>query len=136
VYQLAHSGLVSEFPPLRSSNAGLNNLPLQRTRLVGQGTELASITRLFDAGNRVITLTGAGGCGKTRLALHVAADLSPDWGGVWWIDLATCADASLLPNAAAATLAIKEVPGERLPDTVARDVRHDSVKATSVFDHT
>jgi predicted ATPase len=75
-----------------------NNLPFQRTVFFGRETELASIERLFAAGRRLVTLTGAGGCGKTRLALHVAAGLAPDYaGGVWWVDLAKLGDASLLP---------------------------------------
>jgi predicted ATPase/DNA-binding CsgD family transcriptional regulator len=125
VYQLAQSGALSEFPPLRSIDAVPNNLPLQRTTFVGREAELARIARLVDAGNRLVTLTGAGGCGKTRVALQVAADLAPDFvGGVWWVDLARFTDASLLPNAVAAALAIKEVQGERLLDTVARRLRH------------
>jgi predicted ATPase len=124
VYQLAQSGFLSEFPPLRSIDAVPNNLPLQRTTL-GQEAELAGITRLVVAGHRLVTLTGAGGCGKTRLALHVAAELAPGFvGGVWWVDLARLTDASLVPNAVAMALAIKEVQGERLLDTVARRLRH------------
>jgi predicted ATPase len=116
---------VSEFPPLRSIDAVPNNLPLQRTTFVGREAELASIARLVVAGNRLVTLTGADGCGKTRVALQVAADLAPDFvGGVWWVDLARLTDAALLPNAVAAALAIKEVRGERLLDTVARRLRH------------
>jgi predicted ATPase/DNA-binding CsgD family transcriptional regulator/Tfp pilus assembly protein PilF len=110
---------------LRSIDAVSNNLPLQRTTFVGREAELAGIGQLVVGGNRLVTLTGAGGCGKTRLALHVAADLAPDFvAGVWWIDLARLTDASLLPNAVAAVLAIKEVQGERLLDTVTRRLRH------------
>jgi predicted ATPase/DNA-binding CsgD family transcriptional regulator len=125
VYQLAQSGLASEFPPLRSVDAVSNNLPIQRTTFVGRERELASIAQFFGAGHRVVTLTGAGGCGKTRLGLHVAAALAPHYaGGVWWIDLAKLGDASLLPNAVATALAIKEVQGERFLDTIARRLRH------------
>lgn len=125
VYQLAQSGLASEFPQLRSVDAVSNNLPIQRTTFVGRETELASIARLFCSGHRLVTLTGAGGCGKTRLGLHVAAALAPHYaGGVWWIDLAKLGGASLLPSAVATALAIKEVQGERLLDTIARRLRH------------
>jgi predicted ATPase/DNA-binding CsgD family transcriptional regulator len=124
VYQLSKSGAGSEFPSLRSIDAVPNNLPIQRTSFVGREAEMAKIRRLVVAGNGPVTLTGAGGCGKTRLALHVAADLAPDFvGGVWWVDLAKLGDASLLANAIAAPLAIKEVQGEPLRDIVARRLR-------------
>jgi predicted ATPase/DNA-binding CsgD family transcriptional regulator len=125
VYQLAHVRLPSEFPPLRSLDTLPTNLPIQRTSFVGRGAERTTVASLLAEGNRLVTLTGAGGCGKTRLALRVAAGVAPDYGGgVWWVDLARLADASLLPNAVAAALTIKEAPGERFLDTVARHLRH------------
>jgi predicted ATPase len=124
VYQVVQSGVEPELLQLRSIDAVPNNLPLQRTSFIGREAELASLTRLLVAGNRLVTLTGSGGCGKTRLALHVAANLAPDCiGGVWWVDLAKLGGASLLPNAVAAALAIKEVHGGRLLDIVARRLR-------------
>jgi predicted ATPase/DNA-binding CsgD family transcriptional regulator len=101
-----------------------NNLPIQRTTFVGRETELATIARFFGADHRLVTLTGTGGCGKTRLALHVAACLAPEYaGGIWWVDLAKLRHASLLPNAVAAVLGIKEVQGERFLDIVTRRLR-------------
>ena len=89
VFQLSHPELPSSFPPLRSLDALPNNLPAQLTSFVGREAELAELVALA-AGHRLITLVGVGGCGKTRLAAHVAAELAeairtasggPSWPG-------------------------------------------------------
>ena len=120
VYQLCHAELPSEFPPLRSLAAYPNNLPQQLTSFIGRHGEMAQV-REFLAEKRMITLTGAGGCGKTRLALHVAADALEEYpDGVWWVELAPLADGALVPGAVAAALSIREVAGEDLAETLAR----------------
>ncbi|HLO30079.1 MAG TPA: hypothetical protein VK249_13130, partial [Anaerolineales bacterium] len=66
----------------------MNNLPIQLSSFIGRGREIAEVKRRLSE-SRLTTLTGAGGCGKTRLALQVAADLvDSDQEGVWWIELA------------------------------------------------
>jgi class 3 adenylate cyclase len=86
VFELAHPDLPSGFPPLRSLDALPNNLPVQLSSFVGRERELAEVGRLL-ADHRLVTLTGAGGCGKTRLALQVASETLerfPD--GAWWVE--------------------------------------------------
>jgi predicted ATPase/DNA-binding SARP family transcriptional activator/DNA-binding CsgD family transcriptional regulator/Tfp pilus assembly protein PilF len=95
-----------------------HNLPLERTSFVGRERERLEVKRLL-AMTRLLTLTGAGGCGKTRLALKVATDLVgayPD--GVWLVDLAPLADAELVPQAVAQTLGVREQPGRPLTETL------------------
>ncbi|MDQ3987328.1 MAG: LuxR C-terminal-related transcriptional regulator [Actinomycetota bacterium] len=118
IYQLCHPGLDNEFPPLRSLGALPTNLPLQLTTFVGRETEMQELKALL-GGSRMVTLTGSGGCGKTRLSIQVAADLVdgyPD--GVWWVDLGPITDPALVPNAVASALGIKEVPLQPLIDTL------------------
>lgn len=123
VYQLGHPRLPAEFPPLRSLDALPNNLPVRLTSFIGREAEIAGVKELL-AENRLVTLTGAGGVGKTRLALQAAADLLeayPD--GVWWVDLARITDAGLVPNAVAAALSVKEIPRQPLVDTLKNELR-------------
>jgi predicted ATPase/class 3 adenylate cyclase len=99
VWQLCHPELASKFPPLRSLNAFANNLPTQLTSFVGRDAELAELRSVIEA-NRLVTLTGAGGSGKTRLAVHAAADLAdryPD--GVRWVELASVSRPDAVPYA-------------------------------------
>src|SRR5207247_9923717 len=103
LFQLVHPELPDAFPPLRSLDALPNNLPLQLTSLVGREREVAEVGALL-ADNRLVTLTGTGGCGKTRLALQVAADRLEAWAdGAWLLDPAPLAGPeSLAPAALAA----------------------------------
>lgn len=104
IYQLG----VGDFPPLKSLNQ--TNLPVQPTLLVGRRRELDEILALLrDDGVRLLTLTGAGGSGKTRLALQAAAELVEDHpDGVWFVPLASVNDASLVLPAVATTLGAKD----------------------------
>jgi predicted ATPase/class 3 adenylate cyclase len=111
VYQILHSSLRRDFPALRSLEATPNNLPQQVTSFVGRSRELAEVKELL-LRTRLLTLVGTGGMGKTRLSLHVAAELLegyPD--GVWFVELAPVADARLVPQAVASVLGVKEEAG-------------------------
>jgi class 3 adenylate cyclase len=92
IYQLGGTGLQADFPPLQALNAIPNNLPVQLTSFVGRERELAELQRLLST-TRLLTLTGSGGVGKTRLSLQVAASLIDAFGdGLWFVELAPLAD--------------------------------------------
>jgi predicted ATPase/class 3 adenylate cyclase len=119
IYQLAHPGLRATFPPLRSLESTPNNLPAQLTSFVGRERQLAEVAALIRK-TRLVTLVGPGGIGKTRLALHAAAevmDAFPD--GVFLAEFAPLADARLLPQAVASVLGVKEEAGRPIVDTLA-----------------
>ena len=104
VFQLLAHGLPADFPPLRSLDTLPNNLPLQLTTFVGREQVLQEARQLVSA-HRLLTLTGTGGCGKTRLALQTAADeLEHFTDGVWFVELAPLADEAHVPGAIAAAL--------------------------------
>lgn len=118
VWQLCHPEVADAFPPLRSLDAAANNLPLQLTSFVGREAEIQAIDKLLRK-HRLVTLVGAGGCGKTRLALQIAAGSVDDYpDGVWWLDLAPLADPSLVPATLAGVLGLRESPLEPIVDTV------------------
>ena len=111
VFQLLHPDLPADFPPLRSLNAQPNNLPLQLTSFIGREREIAMLRDLLSV-SRLLTLTGVGGAGKTRLALQVAAEIFDDYpDGVWLVELAPLEKPDLLPQAIAAALRIREAAG-------------------------
>lgn len=95
---------------LRSLDFAPNNLPVQLTSFVGREAQLSEVARLLASG-RVLTLSGPGGCGKTRLALQLAArDIEAHPGGVWAADLAPIADPALVPSAVADALGLVVAP--------------------------
>ncbi len=102
VFELRDAAIEDEFPPLRSLDGLANNLPLQVTSFVGRDRELAVVQDLL-GGERLVTLTGSGGCGKTRLALQAAAGVADRWpDGVWWVDLGPVTDAARVAELVAA----------------------------------
>jgi predicted ATPase/class 3 adenylate cyclase len=110
LFQLAGPGLASEFAALRTIDARPNNLPVQLTTFVGRA-ELEAARRSL-AETRLLTLTGPGGMGKTRLALELAADALPDFPhGTWFVPLETVHEAELLASAIADAIRLPEAPG-------------------------
>ncbi|MGH3811666.1 MAG: LuxR C-terminal-related transcriptional regulator [Pseudonocardiaceae bacterium] len=123
VFGLVHPDLPAEFPPLRSLDTMPNNLPGELTSFVGRRAELTQIGDPLQRA-RLLTLTGSGGCGKTRLALQAAADaMDRHSDGVWWVELARLEDSTLLPAVVIRALGLREVPGRALPDTLVEHLR-------------
>jgi len=121
LYQLQIDGLTQEFPALKTLRNRPTNLPVQLTPLIGRDRELAEVaTLLRDKGVRLLTLTGTGGTGKTRLALQAAADVVETFqDGVFFVSLAPIRDPELVLPTLAQTLALREVPGEPISKTLA-----------------
>lgn len=100
-------GCPTEFPPLRTVDAVPNNLPIQPTSFIGREKEVAETSRLLLDGARLVTLTGPGGTGKSRLSLQVAAEVSDRFSdGVFFVPLASISDPALVPSAIAQALQI------------------------------
>ena len=111
IYQLLAPDLPTEFPPLRALDAFRTNLPAQLTSFVGREKEIVAIKKLI-AANRLVTLTGPGGTGKTRLSLRVAADLLDIFSnGVWFVELAPLADPALVTQTVMTALGLREEAG-------------------------
>ena len=123
ISQLVHPDLAADFLPLRSLAAFVHNLPLQLTSFVGREQELDEVKRLL-ADTRLLTLTGTGGAGKTRLALQVAADLLDECpNGVWLVELATLSDPSPVAQAVLSALGLREEPQRAPIDTLVDSLR-------------
>ena len=119
VYQVVAEGLPTEFPVLRSVDDFTGNLPQQLSSLIGRENVVAELAEAVRA-NRLVTLGGVGGVGKTRLALEVGAEVAgelPD--GVWMVDLASIGDPASIPSAIATVLGITPQGNAALIDTVA-----------------
>ena len=124
VVQLCHPDLCSDFPPLRTlSTILVHNLPAQLTNFVGRQAEMTSLREVL-ASSRLVTLTGAGGVGKTRLAVHVATQAVNDFrDGVFYVDLAPITHADVVPVTAARALGLPDQPGRSTMDTLLRFIR-------------
>jgi predicted ATPase/class 3 adenylate cyclase len=128
VFQLEAETLPSGFPPLVSlDNPELpNNLPSLLSAFIGRDRELNEIGKLITSG-RLVTLTGAGGCGKTRLALQAAAELLEGTAeGVWFVDLAPVTDAGQVLAAVAGVLGVQVQGGHPLPDALMAALREQA----------
>lgn len=118
IYQVVVGDLPSDFPPLKTLDTFPHNLPAQVTSFVGREREIAETKRLLGA-VRLLTLTGSGGAGKTRLSLQVAADVLesfPD--GVWFVELAPLSDPALVPQEVATVLGLQEQVGRSWVDVL------------------
>ncbi|MBI5876454.1 MAG: tetratricopeptide repeat protein [Chloroflexi bacterium] len=110
LFQVVAQGLPADFPPLKTADHP-NNLPMQLTSFIGREAEVAEVRRLL-GGTRLLTLSGAGGVGKTRLALQAATEELASFGdGVWFVELAPLADPALVPQATASALGLQEQAG-------------------------
>jgi hypothetical protein len=113
VFQLRAPGLRTDFPPLRTIDTSPGNLRKPATSLIGREFERAEIVAAVRA-HPLVTLTGMGGVGKTRLALEVATQLADEFPDrVWIFELAAVADPAAVPDAVAAVLGITQQPGVR-----------------------
>jgi predicted ATPase/class 3 adenylate cyclase len=124
LHDVVIEGIRAEFPPPRTLDARANNLPVQLTSFVGRDGEIGQIGRLLSR-TRLLTLTGAGGTGKTRLALQVAAELLPEFrDGVFFVDLSSLTDPTLVPSAVARAMGVAEEAGRPILQGV-KDHLHD-----------
>jgi predicted ATPase/class 3 adenylate cyclase len=124
VYQLTHPGLETDFPPLQSSLSNPHNLPTQLTSFIGRAMELQEVKRSLES-NRLLTLLGPGGTGKTRLMLQTASELVeqfPD--GVWLVELAPHTSPELVVEKTAEVLGVRGQADRPLVDALVLYLRH------------
>ncbi len=118
LFQIVSPELAADFPPLKTLDARPNNIPFQLTNFIGREEEIKQIKNLIQQ-THLLTLTGPGGGGKTRLALQVSADIIDDFAnGVWIAELASLLDPGLLPQAIAQAIGIQEQPKQSPEDTL------------------
>jgi hypothetical protein len=119
VFQVRAPGLRTEFPSLRALDTSPGNLRPAATSFIGRDADVTKVEAALRA-HRLVTLTGVGGVGKTRLALEVAAQLANEFtDGVWVFELAAVADPAAVPDAVAAVLGITQQPGKSVSESVA-----------------
>lgn len=118
IFQLVSPGLPSEFPPLRSLEVLPNNLPAQITSFIGREQDIVKIKTAIER-FRLVTLTGPGGTGKTRLSIQVAAEVLEKFiDGIWLVELATVSDSAEVLATVAAALGLREEAERTLDETV------------------
>jgi predicted ATPase/class 3 adenylate cyclase len=138
VYQLVISGLHVDFPSLKSLDAHPNNLPIQSTNHIGREEELVSARNLLSRVEvRLLTITGPGGIGKTRLGLQLAAELSDEFNdGVFFVPLAPITDCMLVTSTVAQTLGIHDRGSQPILDTLIEHLRpHNTLLFLDNFEH-
>ena len=121
--QVAAPGLRADFPALKSLDGRAHNLPLQPTAFIGRDRELAAARGAVEGGCRLLTLTGPGGAGKTRLSLQIAAELLDGFeGGCWFVELSDCVDAASTARRTARALGLRERRGLSAAKAVAAHI--------------
>jgi predicted ATPase/class 3 adenylate cyclase len=133
IYQVVCTDLPFEFPPLKTLDRALTNLPVQLTSFIGREKEIAEIRYCLNQ-SRLLTLTGPGGCGKSRLTIQVASELLdgyPD--GIWFSELASISDSDLAVYAVARTLGLREESGGRIQEALVEYLRDKT--ALLIFDN-
>ena len=129
IFQLTGPGLQAEFPPVRTLAAFAGNLPAQLSSFVGRAAELAGLAAAV-AGSPLVTVTGPGGVGKTRLAVQAAADQLPSFAdGAWLCELAAAADAESMAQVVATALGVRSRPGLSAAGSVVEFLRTRSGSA-------
>ena len=119
VFQVRAPGLVMDFPALRALDTSPGNLRRAATSFIGRQSEVAEVQAALHQ-HRLVTLTGVGGVGKTRLALEIAGQLADEFpDGVWFFELAAVTDPAAVPDAVAAVLGITQQPGKTVSESVA-----------------
>jgi predicted ATPase/class 3 adenylate cyclase len=110
LYQVIASDLPADFPSLKTSESFSHNLPVQLTSFVGRERERVEVKQLL-SNTRLLTLTGPGGTGKTRLSLQIGEELLPAFAsGVWFVELAPLTDGALIPQTIASIFGLRELP--------------------------
>jgi len=128
ISQVVVPDMTSDFPPVASLDARANNLPTHPTALLGRERELAEVRELFGDGVRLVTLTGPGGTGKTRLGLQVVADLLDDFQhGAFLVDLAPISEPALVPATIAQVLGVRDVGSRPMVDALKEHLREQSL---------
>ncbi len=127
LYQIISGELREDFPPLKTLDARPNNLPVQLTSFIGREDEINRVKELLKQ-THLLTLTGSGGAGKTRLALKIAADVIDDFAnGVWFVELASLSEPSFLPQAIMKVFGLKEEPKRSLKDALCDYLRDKEI---------
>ena len=133
IYQINIAGLPSTFATLKTLDVFPNNLPVQLTSFVGRENEIAELKKELEE-HRLVTLTGSGGTGKTRLSLQVAADLLEKFDhGVWFVELAPLTDPDLIPQTILSAIGIIAQPN-KTPLDILKEYLHEK-KALIVLDN-
>jgi len=133
LYQLNIAGLPTTFPPLKTLDSFPNNLPVQLTSFIGRENEIVELKQELES-HRLVTLTGSGGTGKTRLSLQVATELLEKFDhGLWFIELAPLADPDLIPQTILSAIGVSEQPN-KTPLDILKEYLHEK-KVLIVLDN-
>jgi len=133
LYQLNIAGLPTTFPPLKTLDSFPNNLPVQLTSFIGRENEIVELKQELES-HRLVTLTGSGGTGKTRLSLQVATELLEKFDhGLWFIELAPLANPDLIPQTILSAIGVSEQPN-KTPLDILKEYLHEK-KVLIVLDN-